>query len=289
MYVKLKPGKVARVPGAITTPRIALLVEAKRRNEPLEPLMIQIMNDLGFDSFMYGMSPDTSPLRKHSRGYVWTTLPTEWVRRYAEQGYVEVDPRITETYNRNLPFIWDSNDYRDDAPCAAFLQDAARYGICSGVAISFRDPDHGRILCVYNSTITPLDPARRKHVAERLGELLLFAVSFHDFFMAYFVDNGQSLMMRLGPLSKRERQCLELAANGMTSVDIGSKLGIAERTANFHFNNLIQKMGVLNRQEAIAVGIARGWVRVDSTSLRSDCHPVDRRGHLRTTLKSNRP
>jgi LuxR family quorum-sensing system transcriptional regulator CciR len=66
-------------------------------------------------------------------------------------------------------------------------------------------------------------------------------------------------MTRVAPLSKREHDCLELAANGMTSRDIGVKLGITERTANFHFKNAIRKMGVLNRKEAIAVGIARGW------------------------------
>src|SRR5690349_686905 len=135
MYGKLKPGKLARVPRAITTPRFAMLIEAKRRNEPLEPVVLRIMKELGFDSFMYGMSPVASPLSKASRAYVWTTLPMEWVRRYSEKGYVEVDPRLTETYNRNLPLVWDSYDFRDDPRCAAFFQDAARYGVCSGVAI----------------------------------------------------------------------------------------------------------------------------------------------------------
>ena len=64
-----------------------------------------------------------------------------------------------------------------------------------------------------------------------------------------------------------ELQCLALAANGMTSSDIGIKLGITERTANFHFRNIIGKLGVLNRQEAIAVGIARGIVRRDPAML----------------------
>ncbi|HEY1329228.1 MAG TPA: LuxR family transcriptional regulator [Casimicrobiaceae bacterium] len=288
MYGKLKPGRIAHVPGTITTPHIALLIEAKRRNEPLEPVVLRVMNKLGFDSFMYGMSPDTGPLSKSSRGYVWTTLPLEWVRRYSERGYVEVDPRVTETYNRNLPFVWDAHDYLEDPRCASFFKDSTRYGVCSGVAISFRDPDHGRILCAFNSSVTPVDGERRKFLAANLGEMMVFSVAFHDLFMAHYVDNAKSLMLRLDPLSKRERQCLELAAKGLTSIDIGSKLGIAERTANFHFNNLIQKMGVLNRQEAIAVGIARGWVRLDSASLNSGCRPVGRNGRLAGRAKSSR-
>jgi DNA-binding CsgD family transcriptional regulator len=278
MLTKIKPGKPARLVGAITTPYLAALIDAKRRNQPLEPIMLKVMQELGFDSFMYGMSANPAPHRKDHRAYVWTTLPMAWVRRYGEKGYIEIDPRITETYNRNVPFVWDAADYRDDPRYTEFFDDAARFGVCSGVSISFRDPDHGRVLCAFNSSITPVDETRRAAIASLVGELMLFAASFHDFFMAHFVDNDKALMTRVAPLSKRERQCLELAANGMTSSDIGSKLGITERTANFHFNNLKQKLGVLNRQEAIAVGIARGWIRVGLASLRSGCRPVNRRG-----------
>jgi DNA-binding CsgD family transcriptional regulator len=52
-----------------------------------------------------------------------------------------------------------------------------------------------------------------------------------------------------------------MAANGMTSVDIAMKLGIKPRTANFHFGKIVIKLGVLNRKEAIAMGIARGLIR----------------------------
>ena len=277
MLANIKPGKPARLVGAVTTPALMALIEAKRRGLPLEPLMAKIMQSIGFDSFMYGMSDNTGPLRKDFRTFVWTTLPLQWVKCYGENGYIEVDPRSTETYSRNIPFVWDAADYKGDEKTRRFFGDAARFGVCSGVCISFRDPDHGRIVVAFNSRVTPVNEERRKMIAEQLGELMLFAVSFHDFFMAHFVDNNKALMTRVAPLSKRERDCLELAANGMTSRDIGLKLGITERTANFHFNNTIRKMGVLNRKEAIAVGIARGWVRVESSSLNSGNKPLRRR------------
>jgi len=276
MLANIKPGKPARLVGAVTTPALMALISAKRRNQPLEPVMVNVMQQIGFDSFMYGMSDNTGPLRKDFRTFVWTTLPKEWVRCYGEKGYIEVDPRSTETYARNIPLVWDAADYKHDTKCTAFFADAARYGVCSGVCISFRDPDHGRVVVAFNSKITPVSAERKSVIAEQLGELMLFAVSFHDFFMAHFVDHGKSLMTRVAPLSKREHDCLELAANGMTSRDIGIKLGITERTANFHFKNTIRKMGVLNRKEAIAVGIARGWVRVDAASLNSGNRPVRR-------------
>ena len=86
----------------------------------------------------------------------------------------------------------------------------------------------------------------------RLGDVMMLATCFHDIFMANVLEQGVPPRQRGAPLSPRERQCLEMAARGLTSGDIGTKLGIAERTANFHFSNLISKLGVLNRHEAIA-------------------------------------
>jgi LuxR family quorum-sensing transcriptional regulator LasR len=255
---------------------MARLIEAKRRNQPLEPVMAKIMQSFGFESFLYGMSANAAPHRRENRAYVWTTLPKEWVQRYATMGYIEIDPRITETYNRNVPFVWDAQDYSGNETLVAFFADAARFGVCSGVSISFRDPDHGRVLCAFNSSITPVDAARLAYVYSRLGDLLLFSTLFHDFFMAHFVDSGP-VLASVAPLSVRERQCLELAARGLTSSDIGDKLGITGRTANFHVSNVIKKTGVLNRKEAIAVAIARGWVQPHPVSLTSGHRPIRKR------------
>jgi DNA-binding CsgD family transcriptional regulator len=81
------------------------------------------------------------------------------------------------------------------------------------------------------------------------------------------------------PLSPREAQCLEMAANGMTSADIAIKLGIKPRTANFHFGRIVNKLGVLNRKEAIAMGIARGLIRPNPVTMgRAAGHRLQRRG-----------
>jgi LuxR family quorum-sensing system transcriptional regulator CciR len=200
------------------------------------------------------------------------------VRLYGERGYIEVDPRVTKTYNRNVPFVWDAAEYRDDPLCRDFLRDAARFGGCSGVAVSFRDPDHGRVLVAVNARVTPVDEERRQFVARQLGEIVLLAMSFHDFFMAHLVDYEPALMVRVAPLTPREAQCLEMAANGMTSADIALKLGIKPRTANFHFGKIVTKLGVLNRKEAIAMGIARGLIRTNPVTMGRACdHRLQRR------------
>lgn len=61
-------------------------------------------------------------------------------------------------------------------------------------------------------------------------------------------------------LSDRERQCLTMAARGLTSDDMAYKLGITERTVRFHFSSIRSKLGAANRQEAVAKAIKGGLI-----------------------------
>jgi DNA-binding CsgD family transcriptional regulator len=61
-------------------------------------------------------------------------------------------------------------------------------------------------------------------------------------------------------LSAREIECLRLAASGFTTEMIAKKLGIAARTAQFHFDSIRSKLGATNRQEAIARAVREGLI-----------------------------
>jgi len=50
----------------------------------------------------------------------------------------------------------------------------------------------------------------------------------------------------------------------MTSEDIGVKLGIAARTANFHIANVMHKLDALNRREAVAIALSVGLISLAS-------------------------
>ncbi len=62
-------------------------------------------------------------------------------------------------------------------------------------------------------------------------------------------------------LSRREIQVLSLVASGLTSKEIGSRLRIAERTVNWHISNVLSKLQVSSRAEAIAVALELKLVR----------------------------
>jgi DNA-binding CsgD family transcriptional regulator len=246
-------------PNSCAPPLPALLVrvrDAVRAGSSFQTEVEAIVASLGFDSFMYGMSTAPYPLRG-SRTYVWTTLPAEWVQIYDRNAYVEIDPRLTQCWERVTPLIWDQQISGADRRATAFLDHAAQYGVGSGVVVPLRDPLHPLVLVALNSAQRVVGSTRLSAIYSMLGDIVLLASHFHEAFMAGFVDAGLAPRQQGAPLSPRELQCLQFACNGLTSADIAFKLGLAERTVNFHFCNIITKLAAANRGEAIALAVSR--------------------------------
>ena len=59
-------------------------------------------------------------------------------------------------------------------------------------------------------------------------------------------------------LTAREREVLELVAAGQSNREIGESLFITEKTAGVHVSNVLGKLGVARRTEAVAVARERG-------------------------------
>jgi DNA-binding CsgD family transcriptional regulator len=62
-------------------------------------------------------------------------------------------------------------------------------------------------------------------------------------------------------LTVREKECLKWAADGKSAWEIGNILHISDRTVNFHLNNKVQKLGVTNRQHAVAKATLKGIIQ----------------------------
>lgn len=62
------------------------------------------------------------------------------------------------------------------------------------------------------------------------------------------------------PLTPREHQVLAAVAQGLTNKQIAARLGISDRTVQFHLGNVLTKLGVASRTEAAVVALERGLV-----------------------------
>jgi DNA-binding NarL/FixJ family response regulator len=63
-----------------------------------------------------------------------------------------------------------------------------------------------------------------------------------------------------GDLTVREAEVLALLAEGLANKEIARRLGIADRTAKFHVESILAKLGAASRAEAIVLAARRGLV-----------------------------
>ena len=62
-------------------------------------------------------------------------------------------------------------------------------------------------------------------------------------------------------LTAREREVLDLLANGLRNSDIGAQLGVSENTVKTHTRHLLAKLGASSRAHAVAIGFSLKLLR----------------------------
>ncbi len=64
-------------------------------------------------------------------------------------------------------------------------------------------------------------------------------------------------------LTAREYEVLKLIVKGRSNKQIGDDLGISEGTVKSHVNNILDKLGVTDRTQAMSVALKRGIVHLE--------------------------
>src|SRR5699024_819836 len=63
-------------------------------------------------------------------------------------------------------------------------------------------------------------------------------------------------------LTRRECEVLQLLADGKSNRDVAERLYISEKTVKNHVSNILQKMNINDRTQAVVSAIRKGWVEV---------------------------
>jgi DNA-binding NarL/FixJ family response regulator len=77
-------------------------------------------------------------------------------------------------------------------------------------------------------------------------------------------------------LTERESELLQQVALGLSNKEIARALSISENTVKFHVKNVLQKLDVSNRTEAVSVGIRKGLIdtSLDGAADTEQTHPM---------------
>jgi len=173
------------------------------------------------------------------------------------RGLVNDDPAVVRLFETTEPYTtaetYDlSAMNRREKLNHAMMQ---RFGLHHDLFVPLHTPTRYQVL--YTFAIGKGDDVRRRFEGNRqaftdLAWLVAASIADHIGFSR--LENRDLV------LSIREQECLTLLARGYTNREIGQEIGVSERTAKFHVDNVMKKLGATTRAQAVAVAARTNWL-----------------------------
>lgn len=224
-------------------------MERAKDSAELRIEMEKFAREMGFQHFAYALTIKAPSLR--SQQYFINGFPQQWLDRYLSNGYFKVDPLVRHAENSTMPAIW-SDQMFHHGRSAEFWEEAQAFGLQAGLSFAVREqPGVTGIFSLARDKVLDL---QGQDLAALIGRAQMFASLLHH--AVARIDLPKLLPQQNATLTAREQECLKWAADGKTAWEIGQILSIAERTAVFHVNNVIQKLGAANKTQAIVRAVA---------------------------------
>ncbi|GFE79194.1 hypothetical protein GCM10011487_11940 [Steroidobacter agaridevorans] len=219
----------------------------RARALPLQELaaaFLVTIERLGFQHFACLAHVD--PLHPPPGAVVIHNYPHDWVAEYGERRLHQIDPVLIHAERTLLPFHWNSPEFlaQITTPQQEILAEAARRGLSRGYTIPIHlpwTPGALRASCSVVPASESIDPSS-------YFALQLMAMHLYD---AACRKNEPPIERLQKSLSLRERQCLELVAEGKSDWAIGQILRISEHTVHRYIESAKRRLGVATRVQAI--------------------------------------
>jgi DNA-binding CsgD family transcriptional regulator len=230
-------------------------LEQHGRGPPLSELQQAFANSLQALGFRYfACCSHVDPLGPRAAALVFHNYPSGWVRELSASGRFRLDPVFRHAEERLLPFFWDDPQFRAALSAAQrdILRDAEAHGIAHGYTVPIHPPGAHVGSCSVVPGLESLERGAYQAVLAMgcyMFDAMLSAAALEE------CHRSQSMQ-----LSERERQCLELAAQGKDDWSIGSLLRISERTAHNHIERAKRRLGVCTRVQVIVHALSEGQI-----------------------------
>jgi len=229
------------------------VLQARDRDE-FRDEVVRFGRALGFDTVSAMAVIDRGIGR--SDFVVVDNTPREFLGVFNDPRAMQRDPVMQHCKRQSLPIIWDQGTYTSQGQ-GALWEEQARYGYQTGIAMALHLPEGKHfMLGVDRDRALPSD---RHELTRVVADLQLFAVHALDAAMRILVPVQAS--PEAPSLTPRELEALRWTMDGKTAWEVGSILGITERTAVLHLNNAMRKLGCVNKHQAVLKALRQGLIR----------------------------
>jgi LuxR family quorum sensing-dependent transcriptional regulator len=215
--------------------------------------LLGVTSAFGLTALMAGTVPQPgTPTGRQKDHVLLCDWPVEWLERYVARNYVDHDPIVSRMKQLQAPFQWrDASEIKVDHDGEVVMGDAGEFKLKDGLAFPLVTLD-GQIVMV------SLGGEQVEMSGMEFGMISLVAT--------YAIGRAMQLLTAEGrvidhiELTPRERECLKWAAEGKSEWEISQILGISEHTSEKHLLNAKFKLGAVNRVQAVAEAIRRGYI-----------------------------
>jgi len=179
------------------------------------------------------------------------SFPEQWLTEFV-QNYIQTDVVVRENFRNFGLQKWSVSKLRLEEK-KEILSLCLDFGMRDGYSHGARPmlPDkYGSMFCFSGSHME----------CNRRFEAILDFVIPHLHMALSHLSNNKPQNANNVSISVREKEVLNWLKQGKSSWEISVILGISERTVNYHVYNTMQKLGVTNRPQAIAVATHFGLI-----------------------------
>lgn len=181
--------------------------------------------------------------------------PAAWVQHFSQEKLYEIDPVLRHAECDPKPFFWDNLLQAKPMTAAQrqMLAAASGFGIAHGftapIDLSW-SPGALRVSC-------SLVPDTRAVQQLNYFVAKIMASEMYAVLSRAHAPRDETPIVQL---SRRERECLSLAAQGKDDWAIGQLLGLSPETVHSYFKRLMQRLGVTTRVQAIVWALRTGQI-----------------------------
>lgn len=236
-----------------TSNDIIAMMAAIFDSEDKKDLLTQLkktVQQVGFETFMVGleMRGEDGRVAHH----IWSDYPQKWQETYLQQRYERIDPTVPHCQKTTNPIIWNEQFFQS-AKADFMLEEARSYGLHHGISLAV----HTRF-----GTKTMMSFVRDKSLTASPEESRQLQ-NYSQLISACTHQVAHQLLETdiKGPtLTKRERECLQWIAIGKPTPEIADIMNVSDSTVAFHVKNILRKLDVHTRPQALAKAMRMGLV-----------------------------
>jgi len=219
-------------------------------------LLLGVTGRFGLTALMAGTVPDpNTPTGRQKDHVILCDWPVEWLKRYVKRNYVDYDPVVSHMKQLQAPFQWHDAEKSTERTknSLAVMGDAGEFKLRDGLAFPLVTLD-GTIVMV------SLGGERTEMSTGEFGMISLVSTYAIGRAMQLHAQANEAPVVDHVELTGRETECLKWAALGKSEWEISQILGISEHTSEKHLLNAKYKLGAVNRVQAVAEAIRRGYI-----------------------------